>query len=205
MNNLRQFRFICTRCGNCCSDKNTIVNLTYFDILRIQKGLNLSIEEIFEVIGFYIFNDVSDNEKSKMIISPIETEKGLAFVGLLKKKTGECYFYDNSNTKCSIYDLRPQFCRTFPFSFNIIFNKTNKTKAKIKMVYTEKGKQYCPGIGDDAPIINESDWIKLGKKTIEDLNNNELFIESWNEAVNLGRVSPTVKNFLLTIFKMRDD
>ena len=203
MSNLKEFRFLCTRCGYCCSDKNTIVNLTYFDILRIRNGLNLSIEEILEVTGFYIFDKETINEEHKMVVSPIETERGLAFIGLLKKDSGFCYFYNDSEKKCLIYDLRPMFCKTFPFSFNLIFNKSNKTSAKIKMFYTEKGKQYCPGIGGDAPLINEDKWIELGKHTIEELNNNEILIEKWNKAVKLGQVTPTVKNLLLTIFNIK--
>ena len=203
MSNLKEFRFLCTRCGNCCSDKNTIVNLTYFDILRIKNGLNLSIEEILEVIGFYIFDKETINEEHKMVVSPIETERGLAFIGLLKKDTGLCYFYDGKNEQCKIYKLRPAFCRTFPFSFDLIFSESNKTSAKIKMFYTLKGKQYCPGIGIDAPLINEDKWIELGKQTIEELNNNEILIEKWNKAVKLGQITPTVKNFLLTIINIK--
>ena len=37
MNTVKSLRFACIRCGKCCSDKNTIVNLTYFDILRITE------------------------------------------------------------------------------------------------------------------------------------------------------------------------
>lgn len=202
MDNLKEFRFICTRCGNCCSDKNTIVNLTYFDILRIKNGLNLDVEEILEVIGFYIFDKETISENHKMVVSPIETEKGLAFIGLRKKDSGFCYFYNDSEKKCRIYDLRPMFCKTFPFSFNLIYNKFDKTRAKIKMFYTEKAKQYCPGIGVDAPPINEDQWIELGKKAIEELNNNEILIEQWNKNVKLGRIIPTVRNFLLNIFKI---
>ncbi|MFX0043593.1 MAG: YkgJ family cysteine cluster protein [Candidatus Hodarchaeota archaeon] len=203
MSNLKELRFICTRCGNCCSDKNTIVNTTYFDILRIKNGLNLNLEEILEVIGFYIYDKGIHNEKHKMVVSPIETERGLAFIGLLKKESGLCYFYDEKNKSCKIYNLRPTFCRTFPFSFNLILNKSNKTSAKIKMFYTEKGKEYCPGIGNDAPLINEEKWLELGKQTIEELNNNEILIEKWNNTVKLGQITPTVKNFLLTIFRIK--
>jgi len=71
------------------------------------------------------------------------------------------------------------------------------------MFYTLKGKQYCPGIGIDAPLINEDKWIELGKQTIEELNNNEILIEKWNKAVKLGQITPTVKNFLLTIINIK--
>lgn len=199
----KEFRFECTRCGNCCTDKNTLVNVTYLDILRIKKGLNLTLEEVIEILGFYFFDNIlSLEDRKKMVISPIQTEKGLAFVGLIKKPSGSCFFYDESNKKCSIYGLRPMFCKTFPFSFRIFFDKKDKTRAKIKMFYTEKGKQYCPGIKNDAPLIEDDDWIKVGKKAIEDMNDNYFIMEKWNEVVKGGKISPTVRNFLLTIFNL---
>ena len=81
-------------------------------------------------------------------------------------------------------------------------DQKDKTKAKIKILYTEKGKQYCPGIGENAPPIDLDEWIKVGKKTIEEMNDNYLIMQKWNEAVEEQKVTPTVRNFLLTIFNM---
>ena len=76
----KEFRFSCVHCGTCCTDKNTLVNVTYSDILRIKKGLNLSLDETLEILGFYIFEKKpSIEELKKMVVPPIETEKGLAF------------------------------------------------------------------------------------------------------------------------------
>ena len=97
MDNLKELRFSCTRCGNCCTDKNTIVNITYLDIKRLISGLNLNLNEILEVVGFYIFDQKTSNSNfEKMVISPIMTEKGLTFVGLIKNAQGVCLFYDNT-------------------------------------------------------------------------------------------------------------
>ena len=172
MNDMKNLRFACIRCGNCCTNKDTLVNLTYLDILRIKNGLNLNVNEILDILGFYIFDKTITNEdKKRMITPPIITEKGLAFIGLLKSSLGSCYFYDSTNKKCLIYDLRPIFCHTFPFSFKYMENKKNQANNKIDIFYTEKGKQYCPGISKEAPLINYNYWIKLGKKTLEDLEN----------------------------------
>jgi Fe-S-cluster containining protein len=162
------------------------------------------LEETIEILGFYVFDgDPTEEDRKKMVISPIKTEKGLAFVGL-KKNSGVCYFYDIDNKRCKIYKIRPMFCRTFPFSFKIFMDEKDKTKAKIKILYTEKGKQYCPGIGENAPLIDLDEWIKVGKKTIEEMNNNYLVMQKWNEAVEQQKVTPTVRNFLLTIFNIDD-
>ena len=200
----KEFRFKCLRCGTCCTDKNTLVNLTYSDILRIRDGLNLTLEEVIDILGFYVYDkELTDEDRKRMVISPMITEKGLAFVGLRKDKMGSCYFYDNNHKRCKIYDLRPNFCRTFPFEFRIFIDKIDKTKAKIRMDYTKKGNEYCPGIREDMSIINYDEWIKIGVKTLEGLNNNSIIIEKWNKAAKSGGITPNVKNFLLNILKLK--
>ncbi|MFX1311493.1 MAG: YkgJ family cysteine cluster protein [Promethearchaeota archaeon] len=200
MENKKELRFECTRCGSCCTDKNTLVNLTYLDILRIKNGLSLNLSEVLEIVGLYIYKiKITTKELNKMVISPLQTEKGPSFIGLIKDKRGFCCFYDEKNHKCLIYPLRPIFCRTFPFSFTY---SSNKKKSEIELFYTEKGKQYCPGIGFSAPIINLNKWIELGKKTIKELNKNFILIKEWNKSVKEGHIIPSIKNFLLNIFKL---
>ena len=63
------------------------------------------------------------------------------------------------------------------------------------MKYTESSLIYCLGIKEDAPIIKQEDWISLGKKTIEDLDNNNTLIKKWNESVRKGIIEPTARNF----------
>ena len=205
MINPKEFRFECIQCGNCCVDKNTLVNVTYHDIHRISDGLKLSLNECLEVLGFYVFDQPpTDEEIRKMVVPPIETERGLAFVGLKKGISGTCYFFNDKEKICKIYELRPNFCRTFPFSFRILFNKEDKTKAKIELYYTDKGTEYCPGIGEEAPLINEDEWILIGKKTVTELNDNNLLIKKWNEAVKDNKITPSAKAFLQTVFSLKE-
>ncbi|MFX0034855.1 MAG: YkgJ family cysteine cluster protein [Candidatus Hermodarchaeota archaeon] len=202
---MKKLRFICTRCGNCCTDKNTLVNLTYFDILRIKKGLNLELNEILEIVGFYISNnEFTSQDQEKMILTPIITEKGLAFIALLKNSLGGCYFYDSTKKTCLIYDLRPMFCRTFPFSFKLIDESDNKKNGELVIFYTKKGEEYCPGIGNKSPIIDENSWINLGIKTLEYLKLNHKFNTEWNKQVKRKKVKPTAKEYLLRIIKIDD-
>jgi Fe-S-cluster containining protein len=119
INDLGIMRFQCTRCGKCCSDPKTFVNLTYLDILRIKKGLKADIQELLKYVGFYTFENQNMQELMEhMVYSPVETEKGLAFIGILRKDNGRCIFLNEDNT-CSIYEWRPRICQTFPFTFNI--------------------------------------------------------------------------------------
>ncbi|MHA1148902.1 MAG: YkgJ family cysteine cluster protein [Promethearchaeota archaeon] len=200
-----EFRFKCTKCGNCCTDSNTVINVTYKDILRIKEGLRLTIDEIIEILSFYLFKEPPTNDQlTKLVVPPIETEEGLAFIGLrrAKLKKYSCYFFDTEKKTCKIYRLRPYFCRTFPFTFRIIFNPEDTTRAKIKMSYTNKSIEYCPGIDGKSPLINEDDWIQVGKETIEAMNNDNILIKHWNAAVHAGKIEPSVRNYILTILNL---
>ena len=200
-----EFKFQCINCGGCCSDQNTIVNVTYKDILAIKNGLKLSLEETLETLGFYIFEKPPTSENlKKMVVPPIETENGLAFIGLLKDRSGGCIFHESEKNKCKIYTLRPMICRTFPFSFRIHLDKKDKEKREIEIYLTDKGYEYCKGVNNDFPPINEDKWIQLGKKTIENINDNNILIKKWNEAVKLGKIDASARNFLLTVLNLED-
>jgi Fe-S-cluster containining protein len=192
MVNPNQLRFSCTRCGNCCKDKDTLVNLTYLDILRIIKGLKLDLSEILEIVGFYVFEgEQAEPIFQKMVFTPIKTEKGLAFVAILKNTQGKCFFYNQDKQKCNIYKIRPQLCHTFPFSYDL--------DSKQSIFYAEKAKSYCPGIEGKAPIINHKYWLIIGKQTIEEIKKNNIFNEKWNSNINSVH---TVKNYLKEVMKV---
>ena len=195
-------RFQCIHCGTCCLDQGTLVNTTYIDVLRIKKGLDLTIDEVIEILGFYVFDQApSVKEIGRMVVPPIQTEQGMTFVGLKKKPNGQCFFYDIVKERCSIYAFRPGFCRTFPFTFTILRNK-NKKENEINIFYTKKGIQYCRGIGEEYPIINSKQWIKLGREVIQDLSKNNQLIKKWNSSVKNKKITPSARNFILTIFNL---
>jgi Fe-S-cluster containining protein len=203
MKDKKEFRFQCVNCGNCCTDKNTIVNVTYQDILLIKNGLKLNLDELLETLGFFVFEKPPTNEElKKMVVPPIKTESGLAFVGLLKNNSGGCIFYDYEKKKCKIYKLRPRICKTFPFSFNIKVDRKVKEMKEIEIYLTDKGYEFCEGVKDDFPPIQENEWIQLGKETIANMNDNNVLIEKWNDAVRTGKIEASARNFLLTIFNL---
>lgn len=199
----KEFRFQCVHCRNCCTDKNTIVNVTYEDILLIKNGLKLNLDETLEALGFYVFEKPPTNEElKKMVVPPIKTENGLAFVGLLKDRIGNCIFHDGKKNRCKIYALRPMFCRTFPFSFRIHVDKQDNDKMELEIYLTDKGHEYCEGIKDDFPPINMEKWIQLGTHTIKNMNDNNILIKKWNDAVNSGKIEASARNFLLTVLNL---
>lgn len=206
MDNNKRLKFSCTHCGNCCKDSKTIVNITHFDILRIQKGLRLTLEELIEIVGFYIYNqEISEDNREKMVLSPIITQKGLAFVGLLKKDDGSCYFYDNSKKRCLIYNLRPLICRTFPFHFEFSSTGLKEKEEDLKINYTQKAIEYCAGIGNDAPPIIIEEWLEKGNKTLNLFKKNDNINEGWNKNVNKGKIIPSIRLFLQSVLNLDND
>jgi Fe-S-cluster containining protein len=205
MNDLKNLRFKCARCGNCCNDKDTLVNLTYLDILKIKKGLKLDFKEILNILGFYIYEKkLTLDDRKRMVIPPIKTEKGLAFIAIRKSSLGRCYFYNSQEKKCLIYKIRPMFCRTFPFTFNILDENSEKNKENIRIILTEKGRQYCPGISEDSPLIDIDEWKNLGQLILKELEKNCNLIEKWNKNVEEGKIIPSAKKFILSIFKLEN-
>ncbi|KKN63383.1 hypothetical protein LCGC14_0502130, partial [marine sediment metagenome] len=71
--------------------------------------------------------------------------------------------------------------------------------------YTEKAKEYCPGIGPEASNIDYDYWTNLGKKILEDLNKNQIFIKNWNEKVNTNKILPSVKIFINMILALDEN
>ena len=206
MDNPNKLRFVCTRCGKCCTDRNTLVNVTYLDILRIIKGLKLNLTESLETFGFYVFDKIlSSTDFKKMVIPPIKTERGLAFVGLMKNSQGECCFYDQIKKKCRIYDLRPLFCKSFPFTFTLSHDKDKISRKSVEIRYTEKAKEYCPGIDNDSPLVDFNYLIDLAQTTLKELRDNRSYIELWNKEIKSKRISPSAKNFLRKIFEISED
>ncbi len=205
MESPKEFRFQCTQCGNCCSDKNTIVNVTYHDILRIKSALKLTLDETLVILGFYVFEAPPTTlELKKMVVPPIETENGLAFMGLFKKPSGSCYFFDEKTKKCKIYKARPMFCRTFPYSFKILVDPESKQRKGIEIYFTDKGHEYCEGIDEKNPLIDREKWVQLGKETIQKMGENNVLIQKWNRSVKTREIVASARNLVLTIFNLEE-
>ncbi|MHA1776938.1 MAG: hypothetical protein DRO88_01940 [Promethearchaeia archaeon] len=198
------YHFDCIQCGRCCSDRNTIVNLTYSDILRMEAELNYSLEDFLKVIGFYHFDHTpTDKELEKLVVPPIETEHGLAFVGLRKKKNGRCIFLSKKN-KCRIYNARPNICRTFPFHFHSSPVSFPQKGLDVHMDLTKKAIEYCPGLDSEKEIVKE-DWMEIGKMTTAALLKEVVLVKKWNQAVANKKIVPRAKNYLGVVLNLLNE
>jgi len=85
-------RFTCTQCGHCCTGEPGFVWVNDDDLAAIAEYLD---EPLAEVRAMY-------------------TKLAARGLSLREKSSGDCVFYDRQ-AGCTIYEVRPPQCRTWPF------------------------------------------------------------------------------------------
>ena len=126
-------RFTCTQCGDCCRTHGDYawVFLELGDITRLAKHLKLERREFL-----HRYTDSMDG------------------VRVLKWPDDACTFLGKDGG-CSVYDARPQQCRTWPFWPENLKRKTWETEIV----------PFCPGAGEGRLYqIGEIRKIAAGKR-----------------------------------------
>src|SRR5438128_986169 len=85
-------RFTCTKCGHCCTGAPGFVWLDVDELHALAEFLQTPLAE---VVALYTR----------------ATHRGRS---LREKVNGDCVFYDKA-LGCTIYEVRPAQCRTWPF------------------------------------------------------------------------------------------
>ena len=114
--------FTCTRCGNCCTGEPGFVWVNGDEIAAIAEARGVSAEEV----------------------SAMYTRLGHRGRTLREKPNGDCIFYERDQG-CTIYDVRPRQCRTWPF-----WESNVKTPAAW-----QRTRSVCPGSGQGELISAE--------------------------------------------------
>ncbi len=116
--------FKCTGCGKCCTGSPGYVWLNHEEMHTIAKHLGMELKE-FKIKFTRIKNGT---------------------YSLLEKKPGyDCIFLNGK--ECSIYEVRPTQCRTFPWwPENLRSEETWRELAKE-----------CEGICDTAPLVDKEE------------------------------------------------
>lgn len=152
--------FGCNKCGECC--KNMDVPLTHYDIQRLlQSGTLLDLETLItlhpslgdeldavklygEYNTLYLSNKLSDNS---------------------------CIFLENND--CTVYNYRPNSCRSWPFSKNSV------NKLKIDAVADKTVSVSC----DKKPFKEHKKTIKTIDNGIEEVIEYRNLVKIWNKKV----------------------
>jgi uncharacterized protein len=85
-------RFKCTMCGHCCTGAPGFVWVSDEEIAAMAAFLHIPVEQM---IGLH---------------TRVEYQRR----SLREKPNGDCVFYDKA-VGCTIYEVRPAQCRTWPF------------------------------------------------------------------------------------------
>ena len=114
-------RFQCTGCGKCCTGSPGYVFLSHLDLDRLATHFAMSSEEFCKTYTHRV------DEKLSLLERP---------------GSDHCIFLKNN--QCSVYDARPQQCRTFPWWVYFLRDEESWNDAANR----------CEGINHpDAPIV----------------------------------------------------
>lgn len=161
-------KFECTKCGACCREDSLLVTVTGRDIARLSAGLGLEPNEVIKALDFYLVSG-KDLPKGLRVVTPLNTEKGRAYVALKKMENGDCIFLKDN--LCMIHPIRPAVCMSFPYVFQ---NNGFDTKWGLSAL-----REICLGLGS-GPEVNISDLKELAAMVLEDLSLFNEFAEEWN-------------------------
>jgi Fe-S-cluster containining protein len=100
--------FRCTDCGNCCTE--TVVPVTTVDVLRVARATGLRPDKI---VSFYAPGSFVDGGRGLPFAA---LDVGPRVMGLAQTGDRRCKFHRSD--RCTVYDVRPVVCRTFPFSID---------------------------------------------------------------------------------------
>lgn len=108
-------RFECTQCGDCCTGAPGFVWVNKAEIEALAEEVGLSVAD-FEA----------------KYVRKVGIRKSL-----IEYDNGDCVFFDTAARKCSVYNGRPQQCRTWPFwQSNVASEKAWNETCEV-----------CPGSG----------------------------------------------------------
>lgn len=113
-------KFKCTGCGKCCTGSPGVVWVTEQEIEKMAAFLKLNFKDF-----------------TKRYIRTVNGR--LALVEL--RKNYDCIFLKDN--KCSLYEVRPKQCRTFPWWAHNLTSEKDWQEAAL----------YCEGIQEDAPVV----------------------------------------------------
>lgn len=120
--------FTCTQCGNCCTGEPGYVWVTEDEMRAIAEFTGEPLEEIKQ----------------------LRTRKAKGRHTLREKANGDCVYLEKGRG-CTIYEVRPVQCRTWPF-----WESTVGTPQAW-----EETKKVCPGSGQGQLISSEEITIRL--------------------------------------------
>jgi len=114
----------CAECqGQCCTGESGYIFLNNKEILSISEFLNINVKDF---ASKYLF---SKGSRFSIKERKVESAEG--------SSSYECLFFEKEKNGCTIYQVRPNQCRTFPF-WNHFKEDTIELRQELQ--------QECPGV-----------------------------------------------------------
>jgi len=131
---LENYDFKCQQCSVCCRHEPGAVFLTKEDVIKIHTKLDLTLSEFLK----------------KYCRSLEKNNKNVA--ALKEKSNYDCIFWDSG---CTIYEVRPLQCRTYPFWPFLVESKKDWNEEKYR----------CRGIGvkSELSVLEKHELYELEK------------------------------------------
>eukprot|EP00956_Cyclotella_meneghiniana_P032325 scaffold88288_cov62-Cyclotella_meneghiniana.AAC.2 len=162
-------QFSCTSCGKCCKVDGDVW-LSPDEVDTVQSHLGIDDTDAFK--SRYGRAEVTDGEETWVCLRRITDD---AVVPSLKS----CVFLDLPTGQCSIYDVRPIQCATYPFWPSILASRQDWEDEAVlpdddtdnidELKDNEKGRYWTAELGGCEGIILHSD-----EKEGNDDNNDEI-------------------------------
>lgn len=176
-NRQKTIYFGCNKCGECCHDMD--VPLSHVDIEKIIKNLTLAPFDFIDLVPC-----AKDD-----IYAILITEEYVNLFLKNKPVDNTCIFLKNN--ACSVYDSRPNTCKTWPFS------KDEKNNLLIDDYAQKVTLNYC-----------DKDKFKDFKTTKQDIQEGidemldfSVLIKKWNLLVDLMPEKQTLEDFIYYLLK----
>jgi len=93
-------KFSCKRCSSCCRYDSGFVFLSENDLEKLAGGMNMDKDRFLKTYCRWV-TDINGTES----------------LSLREKSNKDCVFWDSG---CSVYDVRPLQCSSFPFWSSIL-------------------------------------------------------------------------------------
>jgi len=127
-------RFECQRCGACCTGEPGTIYVGPDEILRIAEFLQTTTANFVEHY-LYPFRDS---------------------YSIRERADGRCFFYASG---CTIYPVRPNQCKSFPFWFDNLRSE----------IHWRKVSDRCPGIGQGR-LYSKEQILEIVQSDVADSN-----------------------------------
>ncbi|WEU40118.1 MAG: YkgJ family cysteine cluster protein [Candidatus Odinarchaeum yellowstonii] len=178
-----KIRFKCQKCGKCCGAE---VIVSYADVYRLTEDENIREE---------ILKKHQPREAKGNLVYSTNSLMGL------KEKYPCCFLKDN---KCSVYELRPQICRIYPF---LVLPEGVKPKRPYKIIATrktiEEGIFHLAIIGLNCPGLGVGEEVNIDKLFEIGLEEYENFKDTYQDML-LSEIAASAESFMNNIKQIQD-